>query len=329
MLPGKDGQAERWLKGTQEALSYQPRSQTGKDIIGDIGSAANWVANRPAVKSVKEGINAIGEASPVAGAAIASVPDLVGVLGARAPLQSASNSIKSGAQNIAETGAQKLMNSALKPTIAQHASGDAQVAVDTLLKYGINPTKGGVTKLSDMIDEINAKIASKIGGSNAVIDRNTVSSYLGPVRNRFSNQVSPTADLNAIDSVANDFAIRPDNIPVQQAQKIKQGTYSVLKDKYGEIGSASTEAQKALARGLKEEIASAVPEVATLNKMDSELIKTLSVAERRALMDLNKNPLGLSVLAHSPIGFASFMADKSTLFKSIVARMLHTASGKP
>lgn len=327
MLPGKEGQAERWLKGTQAALTYQPRSDAGKAIMGGIGEGVEWVANRPAVKRLGDAVEAVGEASPVAGAAMKSVPDLLGLLGARAPLMSAASKTKNAATGAMQSGAQSLMYSALKPTLKQHVSGDAKIAVETLLKHGINPTAGGVEKLSAMIDDVNMQIADRIGASKAVIGRDKVSTYLDPVRSKFANQVNPTPDLVAIEKVAADFANRAEGIPVQRAQSLKQGTYRVLKGKYGEEGVASTEAQKGLARGLKEEIAAAVPEIAGLNALDSQLIKTLSVAERRALMDMNKNPLGLSVLAHSPTGIAAFMADKSALFKSLVARMLNRASG--
>ena len=113
------------------------------------------------------------------------------------------------------------------------------------------------------------------------------------------------------------------NIPVQLAQKLKQGTYKVLSGKYGEAGSAATEAQKALARGLKEEIASEVPAIAGLNAHESKLIDTLNVAERRALMDMNKNPAGLALLAHDPSTALAFMADKSAAFKALAARLIN------
>jgi hypothetical protein len=329
MLPGKDGQAERWLKGTQEALSYSPRSQTGKDIIGEVGQAAKWIADRPMVKSANEGIEAIGEKSPVAGAAIASIPDLVGVLGARAPLQSASNSVKSGASNLAQSVAERAMNSALKPILKAHKSGDAAVAVDTALKYGINPTKAGVEKLKNLIDETNQKISTAIEGSTATVSRDAATSRVGPVMKRFADQVAPEADIGAVNSVLDQFGRRPENLTVQQAQSLKQGTYKKLEKAYnGELGTASIDAQKAIARGLKEEIATAVPEISGLNALDSQLYKTLDVLERRTLMEMNKNSLGLSVLAHSPMTWAIYMADHSATFKAIAARMLNKISGQ-
>ena len=116
----------------------------------------------------------------------------------------------------------------------------------------------------------------------------------------------------------------PAGLPVQTAQEMKQGTYRVLKDKYGEIGSASTEAQKALARGLKDEIARVAPEVAQLNARESSLLNALQQVEHRAAVAGNKNPGGLAWLSSNPTAWASFMADRSELFKSIVARMIYS-----
>lgn len=228
------------------------------------------------------------------------------------------------------SGAQRLMQSAIKPTIAQLKSGDAATAVEMMLKYGINPTKGGVDKLRGLIGDLNGQIGDSIASSTAQIDKRKVLGALGDVRTKFGNQVSPTADLSAIQSTADDFLAHPNfsgaQIPVQAAQDLKQGTYRVLAKKYGQMGSADVEAQKALARGLKDEIASAVPGIGALNAEESKLISTLGVAERRSLMELNKNPMGLAALAQNPTSWAIFMADKSALFKSMAARMVNSSS---
>lgn len=231
----------------------------------------------------------------------------------------------------AEAAAKRLMQSAIKPTIQQLKSGEAATAVQTLLDYGINPSMKGVEQLKMLVEKINADIGTAIGGSTARVDKQTVVNALAPTRQKFGAQVSPTSDLNAIEGVQNDFLAHPNapgaDMSVQAAQEMKKGTYRVLKGKYGQMGSAETEAQKGLARGLKEEIAAAVPEVGPLNAEESRLLTTLSVAERRALMELNKNPLGLASLASNPMGFAAFMADKSAAFKSLAARALNNASG--
>lgn len=224
-----------------------------------------------------------------------------------------------------------LMQSALKPTIKQLKSGDAATAIDTMLEGGYNATAGGVKAIKAEIGRLNDQIKDVIANSGASIKKSDVGKSLIDLLDKFKMQVNPTADMNAVRQAWLDFRNHPllagkTDIPVQLAQELKQGTYNQLKKKYGQMGTADVEAQKGLARGLKEEIASAVPEIAGLNAKESALIRTMNVAERRALMELNKNPMGLALLAHSPASWAAFMADKSALFKSLAARAIYSGS---
>lgn len=233
---------------------------------------------------------------------------------------------------LVEGRAQWLMNSALKPTWEAVRTGKAAKAIDTMLDEGISVSKGGVEKLRSKIGEINQQITDAISNSSATIDKTKVADYLREPLKKFSQQVNPNSDISAIKSAWQEFLDHPmlknvQDIPVQAAQELKQGTYKALGNKsYGELKGAETEAQKTLARGLKEEIAGAVPGVGNLNKAESELINALSVTERRALMQLNNNPGGLAWLSHNPASWAAFMADKSSLFKSLAARALYSGS---
>lgn len=225
--------------------------------------------------------------------------------------------------------ARDTMQSALKPTYEALRTGKAAKAITTMLDEGINVTKGGVATLRARIGDLNDEIMSAIKNSTATVDKNQVASALLIPLKRLEMQVNPGADMAAVQKAWTEFLQHPllsgsSSIPVQVAQKMKQGTYQALGEKaYGELSGAQIEAQKHLARGLKEEIASAVPEVAPLNAEESKLLNALSVTERRVLMEANKNPMGLSLLAKSPEAMASFMADRSALFKSLAARMLN------
>lgn len=228
----------------------------------------------------------------------------------------------------AEAGAKSLMRSALKPVLADARTGKAARAIDTLLNEGVNVTPGGLRVLRDKVDDLNRQIADQIRSSTATVDKQAV---YGPVKealDKFRMQVNPNSDINAIKGAWDEFVNHPmisgDNIPVQLAQKLKQGTYKALGNKsYGELKGAEIEAQKAIARGLKDEVAKAVPGVDKLNARESELLNALNVAERRVLVSLNKNPGGLAWLSSNPKAAAAFMADKSELFKSLLARMLN------
>lgn len=225
--------------------------------------------------------------------------------------------------------AKDMMQSALKPTYEALRTGKAAKAIDTMFEEGINVTRGGAAKLRAKIGDLNDEIVDAIKNSTASIDKNKVASALLVPLKRLEMQVNPAADMNAIQKAWTEFLQHPllsgaSSIPVQLAQKLKQGTYQALGEKsFGELKGAEIEAQKHLARGLKEEIATAVPGVASLNAQESKLLNALSVVERRVLMEANKNPMGLSLLAKNPEAWAGFMADRSALFKSLAARMLN------
>lgn len=230
--------------------------------------------------------------------------------------------------------AKALMQSALKPTASQQKSGEADKAITTFLKERLNPTRGGIDELESRVGNINDDVASIIANSNKSVDAQSVVNRLKGTVDKFSTQVSPTSDLIAIKAIASDFKAHPiipqfplknaGLIPVQQAQAMKQGTYRVLKGKFGETGSAATEAQKTLARGLKEEVGVAHPEILPMLSRESDLINALNVGERRALMDGNKNPISLganiAMSAHNPIATAGLIANSSALAKSLAAR---------
>lgn len=265
-------------------------------------------------------------------------PEIAGGLGygTNVALQSLPMAFGGGAGKAAltpamQSGAESLMQSALKPTIKQLKTGDADVAIKTMLEQGYNATKGGVESMRSKIDALNEQIKSAIAASPETINKGEIGKTLQGTYDKFKSQVNPQADLDAIKKSWMEFRGHPalagkTEIPLQLAQELKQGTYKQLAKKYGEMGSADIESQKALARALKEGIAEKVPGVAGLNAEETALIKTLSVAERRSLMETNKNPLGLALLTQNPGALVAFMADKSALFKSVLARMLHSTS---
>jgi hypothetical protein len=234
-------------------------------------------------------------------------------------------------KTISQTIPEKLMQSALKPTLKQLETGQASTAVKTMLQEGINPTQAGVQKIQAKIQDLNTQVANKIESSTGTVKKTDVLKYLDDLEAKKLKQVNPADDIVAIDKVKQEFMNfnKPEiktpgqSIPVQLAQELKQGTYSALAKKYGQMGSTEIEAQKALARGLKEKVGQAVPEVLGLNKKESQLIDTLDVVERRALMELNKNPGGLTWLSENPMAAAGFLADKSALFKSLLARGIY------
>jgi hypothetical protein len=339
------------------ALTYQPRTEEGQQdaqnnplaLIARLFSHAGDVTKEAVAPPQRS-----GPMRDAAGNALAeTVRQLPAFLGAAAPsaLAPAASGLKTSARN--------WMTSALKPQIAEARSGKAGRAVDTLLDEGVNVTQGGAETLRGIVDDLNQKIADKIATSNATVDKTAATAPLDSILNSFSRQVNPNADIAAIRGSKNEFMNHPslprvtpartvespildssgrpftqeipasgtERIPIQTAQELKQGTYRSLGNKnYGELKGAEVEAQKGLARGLKDEVANAEPSVGPLNARESEMLNALPMVERQVLIDLRKNPGGIGWLAHNAKAFGAFMLGRSPLFKSLAARMINTTS---
>lgn len=237
-------------------------------------------------------------------------------------------------QSLLEGPAKWLMQNAVKPSStlsAKKVSG----AMGTMLNEGIYPTMSGMEKatkisggLDDMVDDI-------LSQSQANVNVARIGSRLREPFDAAKTQVNPMADMAAVRSTWDEFVNSPlikgkMEIPAKTAHEIKKGTYASLgKKSYNEVGSASNEAQKALARGAREEVASAVPDVAPLLGRQADLMNVKEVAATRALIEANKNPGGLAMLRlDDPKSAIGFWADRWAALKAFLA-MQANAAGKP
>lgn len=195
--------------------------------------------------------------------------------------------------------------SALKPstTIGQ---ADRANLVQTGLQNAIPVSKGGASRLSNLIDDYNTKTQAAIDANpNQPISTVPAIRNLDSVRAKFANQVTPQPDMADINQVQQNFLNNPkvqapgagpgpSSIPAADAQAMKQGTYQALGSKaYGEVKGASIEAQKALARGLKDEIANQFPEIAANNAANSKLLDLQPVIERALNRGGNHQLIGI------------------------------------
>lgn len=238
-----------------------------------------------------------------------------------------------------ESFAKDMMGRSMKAPLADYKSGDAAKAIQTMLDEGVAVSQGGLMKLRGKINELNNEITKRIANSNEIVDVAGKAVVFKPVReaiNKFRFQANSADDVASINKAWNEFKttgivaelLNGEKLPVQVAQMIKQGTYQRLGEKAftGELKSADIEGQKAVARVLKEEIASKVPGVADLNARESLLLNALDPAEKQVIASLRSNPGGWALLTHSPAAFAAYVADKSPALKSYLALMAN--SGK-
>lgn len=298
-------------------------SQATKALHG-MNTVSNWAGEKTTDLATSAG------ASPQVAAGLGVAANL----GSQLPLAFlGSGAGRAVATPIGQAAGRSLMSSAVKPTIADLRSGDAAKAITTMLEGGFNPTKGGVEAMQKQIANLGDEITARVAGSTELINKNAVAFRLQQVLDKFSKQVNPKADAGAIERAWTEFLSHPllagrATMSVPTAQALKQGTYQSLGSKaYGELKGADIEAQKALARGLKEEISKAVPGVADLNAQQAALINAKDIAERRALLEANKNPAGLALLAENKLAGLGFLADRSALVKSLLARLAYKQSG--
>ena len=241
------------------------------------------------------------------------------------------------AETVKKTIPKRLMQSALKPTLKQLETGQADTAIQTLLKEDVNPTLTktifgkGIDTLQAKVDTLNSQIVDIIKNSKGTVNKSQVVAYLDDLEKNALNNALPAGDIAAIQAARQEFLSHPllkniEEIPVQLAQKLKVGTYKSLGEKaYGELKGATIEAGKTLARGFKDLIGKAEPGVLGLNKESQALYDTLDVAERRAFMEANKDIAGLSTLSKDMKNQIAMMADRSAPFKALLARTIYKA----
>lgn len=258
---------------------------------------------------------------------MSAIPDLLGAGGgARA-------AVKVGAP-LMESGAKSLMQSAVKPVLGDLKSGAGERAVNTMLQEGVNPTTGGVAKLNGLLDGLENQLTGVLQKyTGKTVDKGAVASRMQDVVSKIERtNPTPQDALRDVNKVYDDFltnGLIPKNIPIEQANELKRGLYQMLKQKYGiPIADETINARKALARGFKEEIQGVAPEVGPINARMGDLANARNVAERRALMDGNKNPAGLALLAHDPMAGLGFLADRWGGLKALTARGLYSGQNQ-
>lgn len=223
---------------------------------------------------------------------------------------------------------EELMGSALKPSVGQWKSGEGKVAVDAMLEKGLNVSPGGITKLHTELEGLQKQVSDAIAKSGRTIPKVDVVKTINEAAQYFKGGTGEVQDLKVIKDVVNEFVKAPSvngmkDIPVQVAQRMKQLEYRRLDKAYGTLGDAEETARKGTARGLKQGIEKAAPEVKEFNAEEAKIYQMLPVVERRAMMEINRNPGGLALLTHNPKVAAIFMGDKSSAFKSWLANRIN------
>jgi hypothetical protein len=243
-----------------------------------------------------------------------------------------------GAGNLVSAGLAKaapvLMQSAVKPSLAllKEYRITPEGLSKVLLREGANVTPGGLSKLQRLVSATNDEIRDAVANAPGTIAKNAVAARVLPTAQRVANQVNPTADLRAVGDTVTEFLNNPvsssTTLTVPEAQAMKVGTYRAIGSGYGEMSGAQVEAQKALARGLKEDIAAEVPQITALNARDSELMAAQDAVGRRIALSGNRDPAGLAWVTHNPMTFLAMVASRNEAVKSLLARGLYASAAR-
>jgi hypothetical protein len=312
----------------------------GVGAVADLAGAADVASGASKVANVAKTVEAVSNPVTQAGKVVRAA----GGAAARA----------TGVPTAGELAA-SFYESALKPSLAAKNVPKIPGLVQAGLENAIPVSVAGADKLAGLIDDANKAIKARIdtgAAAGVTIDPQSVATRVDKVRPRFENQVNPVADLKAIDRSKSEFlaqnslaAVPPEPtnvlaangsmimtpgtpaqvipIPADVAQAMKQNTYAQLRNSYGQLSSAEVESQKALARGIKEELVQAFPEIADLNAHESKLID-LDGALRKALPRIaNKDMIGIGTpivagAAGAVTGGAATAAKAAWVLKSVL-----------
>lgn len=217
--------------------------------------------------------------------------------------------------------------SALKPSTTLSEAERAAV-VQTGLQEKIPVTKDGLEKLGGLINDLNKQISDTVATDpTRPINKFAATSRLAGTAKRFATQVNPESDLDAIAESGNEFLRnQPNEIQAASAQALKQGTYRALGDKaYGELKGAAIESQKALARGLKDELAQQFPELSDLNARDSRAIDLQDELERAVNRIGNHQLVGIG----TPVATAGVKAATGSNKLAAVAGVMKAVLDSP
>lgn len=342
-LPTKPATAEEFTDkpsypGVEKALEWLPVA--GGAVGGTLGAAGGMgLGSVPLAIAGAAGGGVAGEALRQTGRRIlgAKAPETMGEavsgLAKEGAIQGGSQAVGAGVGKALAKAAPWLMQSALKPTqaVLKEYGTTPQKLVKTLLDEGVNVTERGLEKLQALFQATNDEISQAVRSASGSIDKKSVAARVLPTAHRTAQQVNPTKDLESVGKVVSEFMDHPivkgPTLTVPEAQSMKVGTYRTVGKKYGEISSAEVESQKALARGLKEEIASEVPGIAALNAKDSALMGAMDAVGRRVAVAGNRDPVGFAWVAQHPATFLAALFDRNPAIKSMIARGAYRSAG--
>lgn len=279
----KEGLKERYggMENIKRTIAEDPVGFAGD--VSTVLLAAGGLTQGAGKLASTPGVVKAGEAVTKAGKAV----EPLGIVGAGG---------RAVAKAIPEKIPQRLYGSAVKFSTKLDPT-DRIERIATGLREGIIPGEKGLAQISDKIDDLNKQIQTTISSAatrGEKLQTDEIVKRIDDLKPFYQNTLDPKPYLDDLDNLKKAVAdAHGTAIPVDKAQQIKQNTYKLLRKHYGEMKGHMIEGQKALARGIKEELATKYPELNSLNKTESELIKLEESIEKALGRIENRDLVGI------------------------------------
>lgn len=290
----------------REALEYGGLA-VGGAVGGVPGAAIGYGAGRQAANLIEE---SQGKRKPVelAPRLAEAGKDLVTGAAMEAGGQGAAKIIEAGAGQVAKL-APRIYEAVLKVPPRSVPNDVRNRAVQTALEGQYPPTQKGLNRLQADIDGLNREIDSVVtraGNSGKEVDMNAVVKRVDKLKD-FYNALPPDRAkpfIEDLEKLQSEYLSGGAKLNVVSAQEMKKRIYQLHRKHYGELKTAVVEGEKAIARGLKEELVKQIPEIGKLNAKDSARIELENVLERAVNRTRNWDLIGLVDVGGSAVGGA-------------------------
>jgi len=159
-------------------------------------------------------------------------------------------------------------------------------------------------KAGQSIQDIEVKLDDLLKSSTGSISPLKIAPYLDKLREAYSQIPGEENSLEAINKVAKDFLSKKSLTP-SEANEMKRAIYQNISNSYGKgllDIPAKTDAQKAIALGLKDEINRIIPGAKDLNSQQAIYIQMQKALDKAAIKNSGKAVIGFKDLGLEGLG---------------------------
>lgn len=287
-------------------------SMTGGALGYGVGTKIGEMAER-GVSKVGEwlGFEEAPEAKSVVDELISSGKDVSFALAFGKGFELAGKSAQMAETFLFDKLPQKLMASSVKMPLTKRWTkvlpGEEitrrQAATTEALKSKITPSEYGAQRIRNLEKEVRTYIDDflnvKSTDPKAVLNRDElIETGLKKAYADAERSSDPVGAKAIVDDIAEKFKAHPEQIPVNEANKIKQQLYKETSwagnEKTGMAGQITETGKKGISREIMVKLEGLYPELAELNATDSARIGLRDAIEKEVALQSQKNMVGLS-----------------------------------